>query len=113
MVLTAAQTTVFFENADQMAIPNATVLQLVAEGINTVDDLSEFDKDTIQQIASNLRRPLRFWGQVTKEVDSCLRHCPILRNHWSNPYRCKPNVEHSDKEFRDPMESPTRQEERG
>jgi hypothetical protein len=57
MVLTAAQTTAFFENADQMAIPNATVLQLVAEGIDSVDDLSEFDKDTISQIASNLRRP--------------------------------------------------------
>jgi hypothetical protein len=57
MVLTAAQTTAFFENAAQMAIPNATVLQLVAEGIDSVDDLSEFDKDTISQIASNLRRP--------------------------------------------------------
>lgn len=57
MVLTAAQTTAFFEHADQMAIPNATVQQLVAEGINTVADLSEFDKDTIYQIASNLRRP--------------------------------------------------------
>ena len=57
MVLTVAQRTAFFENADQMAIPNAMVVQLVVEGINTVDDLSEFDKDTIQQIASNLRRP--------------------------------------------------------
>jgi hypothetical protein len=57
MVLTAGQTTAFFESADQMAIPNATVLQLVAEGIDSVDDLAEFDKDTIYQIASNLRRP--------------------------------------------------------
>ena len=57
MVLTGAQTTAFFEGADQMAIPNATVLQLVAEGIATVDDLAEFDKDTISQIAHNLRRP--------------------------------------------------------
>ena len=57
MPITAAQTTAFFESADQMAIPNATVVQLVAEGIDTVDDLSEFDKDTIHQIASNLRRP--------------------------------------------------------
>jgi hypothetical protein len=40
-----------------MAIPNATVLDLVNKGINTVDDLSEFDKDTIVQIAYNLRRP--------------------------------------------------------
>jgi hypothetical protein len=57
MVLTVAQTTAFFEQATQMAIPNATIMQLVAEGINTVDDLAEFDKDTIVQIASNLRRP--------------------------------------------------------
>jgi hypothetical protein len=40
-----------------MAILNATVVQLVAEGINTMDDLAEFDKDTIGQIALNLRRP--------------------------------------------------------
>jgi hypothetical protein len=54
MVLTAAQTTAFFENAAQMAISNATVIELVNEGINTVDDLSEFDKDTIGKIAYNL-----------------------------------------------------------
>jgi hypothetical protein len=58
MVLTAAQMTVFFEDAHQRAIPHATVLQLVAEGINTVNDLSEFKKDRINQIASNLRCPL-------------------------------------------------------
>jgi hypothetical protein len=47
----------FFEDAAQMAIPNATVVELVNEGIDTVDDLPEFDKDTIGQIAYNLRRP--------------------------------------------------------
>jgi hypothetical protein len=47
MVLTAAQTTQFFEVDAQMAIPNGTVLELVNECINTVDDLAEFDKDTI------------------------------------------------------------------
>jgi hypothetical protein len=57
MVLTVAQTTVFFEHNDQMGIPNATVLQLQLEGISTVDDLSDFDKDTLQQVADNLRRP--------------------------------------------------------
>ena len=57
MVLTVAQMTAFLKNATQMAIPNARVIQLVVEGIDSVDDLSEFDKDTIQQIASNLRRP--------------------------------------------------------
>ena len=57
MVLTQGQTTAFFENAAQMAIPNAAVNELANEGINAVDDLAEFDKDTIDQIASNLRRP--------------------------------------------------------
>ena len=37
-----------------MAIPNKTVLELVNEGISTVDDISEFDKETIGQIAYNL-----------------------------------------------------------
>jgi hypothetical protein len=36
---------------------NATVVQLQEEGIDTVDDLADFDKDTIEQIAANLRRP--------------------------------------------------------
>jgi hypothetical protein len=57
MPLTAAQTTAFFQDAAQMGIPNETVVQLQAEGIDTVDDLAEFDKDTIEQIAANLRRP--------------------------------------------------------
>ena len=57
MVLTAAQTTIFFENEAQMGIPHATVIQLQQEGIATVDDLTDFDKDTIEQIAANLRRP--------------------------------------------------------
>ena len=41
MVLTAAQTTAFFEGADQMGIPHDTVVQLQTEGITTVDDLEE------------------------------------------------------------------------
>jgi hypothetical protein len=44
MVLTVAQTTVFFEAADQMSIPNATVMQLQNEGISSVNDLIDFDK---------------------------------------------------------------------
>ena len=54
MVFTAAQTTAFFEDAAQMGIPHETVLQLVLEGIDTVDDLANFDKDSLQQLADNL-----------------------------------------------------------
>jgi hypothetical protein len=58
MFLTETPTTSFFQGADKMAIPNATVLELLFnEGINTVDALSKFDKDTIVQIACNLRQP--------------------------------------------------------
>ena len=42
----------------QMAIPHATVTELANKGITIVDNLAEFDKDTIdQQIVSNLHRP--------------------------------------------------------
>eukprot|EP00957_Ditylum_brightwellii_P063380 4810983-Ditylum_brightwellii.AAC.1 len=39
-----------------MAIPHNTVVHLVNEGILTVDDLEEFQKTDIKQIAANLRR---------------------------------------------------------
>jgi predicted RecB family nuclease len=57
MPLTAAQTTTFFEQDEQMGIPQDTVIQLQQEGITIVDDLIDFDKDTIEQIAANLRQP--------------------------------------------------------
>jgi hypothetical protein len=57
MVFTIAQTTAFFEAADQMGIPPDTRVQLANEGIDAVSDLSDFDKDTLTQVADNLRRP--------------------------------------------------------
>lgn len=57
MVLTAAQITAFFTDADQMGIPQRTVNQLVNEGIESPDDLVDFDKDTMSMVAENLRRP--------------------------------------------------------
>jgi hypothetical protein len=58
MVFTNAQTTVFFEDALQMGIPNATRLQLVTQGIVNVQDLEEFDEaDLTKQITENMRRP--------------------------------------------------------
>jgi hypothetical protein len=60
MVLTAAQTTAFFENEHQMGIPHATV-QLATEGIMSVIDLADFDKESLQQLADNLIRPGRVY----------------------------------------------------
>lgn len=57
MVLTANQTTSFFEDADQMGIPHDTRVQMQNEGITGVEDLADFDKDTLQQLADNLRKP--------------------------------------------------------
>ena len=57
MVVTAAQMTAFFENPDQMGIPHSTVIQLQVEGITGIQDLADFDKDTSQQLADNLRKP--------------------------------------------------------
>jgi hypothetical protein len=59
MVLTAAQTTAFFENEDQMEIPHATVVQLTTEGIMSVIDLGDFDKESVQQLADNMILPGR------------------------------------------------------
>ena len=55
MVLTGAQRTAFFENQDQMGIPHVTMVQLQHEGIHSVADLVDFDKDSLHQLADSLR----------------------------------------------------------
>ena len=59
MVLTAAQTTTptFFEDDKQIGIPHTTVIQLQTEGITTVGDLADFEKDSLQQLADNRCHP--------------------------------------------------------
>ena len=57
MVLTVAQMTTFFEHANQMGIPHATVIPLCAKGIKVVADLADFDKESLQQLVDNLRCP--------------------------------------------------------
>jgi hypothetical protein len=57
MPFTNAQTTLFFEEETQMGIPHDTVVHLAQEGIAQVQDLEDFDKESIAQIAANLRRP--------------------------------------------------------
>ena len=57
MVLTAAQTTAFFENPDQMGIPHETMVQMQQEGIQAVSDLADFEKQSLQQLADNLWKP--------------------------------------------------------
>ena len=57
MVPTAAQTTAFFESPDQMGIPRATMVQMQQEGFQAVSDLADFVKQSLQQVADNLRKP--------------------------------------------------------
>ena len=57
MVLTAAQTTAFFENPDQLGIPHETMGQIQREGIQAVADLADFEKQELQQLADNLKKP--------------------------------------------------------
>ena len=57
MVLTAAQTTAFFESPDQMGIPHTTMVQMQQEGIQLIGDLADFEKQSLQQLADNLRKP--------------------------------------------------------
>ena len=89
MVLTAAQTTAFFEDADQMAIPHATAVELQNEGINTVNDLEKFDKDQLDQIAQNIRRPsgrrccsFHVWSQITTKTPCSHQSGEILQHCW-------------------------------
>ena len=55
--MTAAQTTASFESPDQMGIPHATMVQMQPEGIQSVADLADFEKDSLRQLADNLRKP--------------------------------------------------------
>ena len=57
MVLMAAQTTTFFGDDEQMGVPHTTVIQLQTEGITTVGDLADFEKDSLHQLADNLHYP--------------------------------------------------------
>ena len=55
MVFTVAQTAAFFTGDNGLAIPAQTVAQMANEGITTVNDLAEFDKDSVETLASTLR----------------------------------------------------------
>ena len=57
MVFTAANTTSFFEDADQMNLSAEIRAALVAEGITSVEDLLEFKNSDWDTIAKNLRSP--------------------------------------------------------
>ena len=57
MVLRANQVRAFFHADNQMEISVATIVQLVQEGIEHPEDLQDFDKDSLKDVANNLRNP--------------------------------------------------------
>ena len=57
MVFTDVETTAFFEDANQMAIPAGTRPGLNMDGVVSVDDLEDFTEDDLNQVAQNLRKP--------------------------------------------------------
>ena len=90
MVLTQLQTTAFFESPDQLGIPHETMVQIQQEGIQAVADLADFEKQELQQLADNLRKPggripdpnpnaapgatipntsIYIWSQVLEKID--------------------------------------------
>ena len=79
MPLTNQQTTTFFENADNLGIPHNVRVALREEGIDSVEDLLEFDKAAIEQIASNFRRrtpPITFGAKMQKRM---VEACDLIR----------------------------------
>jgi len=59
MVFTAAQLTAFFMTADYLGLSARTAAALAAEGITDPADLAEFDKEGLDAIFRNLRKPPR------------------------------------------------------
>jgi hypothetical protein len=57
MVVTVAQNNAFFTDGDQMSLNQLTFNRLVHEGIQVINDLVDFDEDSLKQVAENLRRP--------------------------------------------------------
>ena len=57
MVVNTTQTTDFFTEPVNMALPANTRLAIAQEGLEDFDDLVEFDEKSLKQITENLRRP--------------------------------------------------------
>jgi hypothetical protein len=89
MPLTAAQTTPFFEQDAQVGIPHATVMQLQQEGITIVDDLINFNKDTIKQRLLQISNDQQEGSQILiqmlhQEQQSLCQLLYLVQNHKSN-----------------------------
>ena len=104
MVLTVVQMTGVFKGNNQMGVPHATVMQFQLEGISGVDDLADFDKDSLKQLADNLHclggcipdpnpaavagaiipnASFHIRGQVTSKIVSGMQPCQVQQHCWT------------------------------
>ena len=82
MVFTAAQTTNFFTEATQMGLTTRTKDQLNSEGINTIDDLADFDNDKIwKQVISNCKYPPKLANAHGVLQEQAAFHLPAKSLH--------------------------------
>ena len=56
-MVTQAQLTAFFTNADQLGISAGTYGHLQAEGLTTFEDLKEFTTEAVKRLGESCRRP--------------------------------------------------------
>ena len=62
MVLTANQNNLFFDEGGQLVLTPRIGTELIEEEISAIDDLANFDKDSLKQVVKNLPRPA---GRIT------------------------------------------------
>ena len=82
MVLTAAQTTFFWEaNAEGMMLPNPTGVALEGEGLTAVADLSGLTQDLLNNIAASFRRQGVAFGVMSQRriinAANCIRYYEV------------------------------------
>jgi hypothetical protein len=79
-ILTDEEILAFFTASKQLGISKKTVEKLKEEGIKSPGDLIDFDKDTLHQLAENLRKAPK--QELDKEGDLV---CPAFRPECQVP----------------------------
>ena len=79
MVLTGPQMNAFHLNPDQMGVTAAAKAQLAQEGLDSVDDLAEFDEKSLLQACKNARAAghsvdAKSVSRLTTAID-LVKHC--------------------------------------
>ena len=73
MVLTIAQTTSFFTDADQLGLTADQRARLQNEGLLDIEDLDNFDEDTLEAAIKNCSRSTPYQAEVTDNNGNVLQ----------------------------------------